>query len=124
MDPALLSPPPSGEIPLSPTLVSSVPSSPRVAPTRTVAIIKPHALDHRFDIEHRITEASFEVRVPAPDIAPEILMMSRATDRKGAPDGVRCRVGPGHAVRTLWRRRTRFRRVSPVNIRIRPGGLV
>ncbi|VDC04460.1 unnamed protein product [Peniophora sp. CBMAI 1063] len=61
MDPALLSPPPSGDVPLSPTLVSSVPSSPRVAPTRTVAIIKPHALDHRFDIEHRITEASFEI---------------------------------------------------------------
>ncbi|KZV65301.1 hypothetical protein PENSPDRAFT_690007 [Peniophora sp. CONT] len=59
--PALLSPPPSGDIPLSPTLVSSSPSSPRVAPTRTVAIIKPHALEHRFDIEHRITEASFEI---------------------------------------------------------------
>ena len=33
-------------------------------PTRTVAIIKPHALDHRFEIEHRITEAKFEVRQP------------------------------------------------------------
>ncbi|KAI0050372.1 hypothetical protein FA95DRAFT_1514107 [Auriscalpium vulgare] len=43
----------------APTLVS--PGSPMVAPTRTVAIIKPHALDHRFDIEHRITEASFEI---------------------------------------------------------------
>jgi hypothetical protein len=35
--------------------------------TRTVAIItgtdKPHALDHRFKIEHRITEARFEVRL-------------------------------------------------------------
>jgi hypothetical protein len=30
--------------------------------TRTVAIIKPHALQHRFDIEHRIQEAGFEVR--------------------------------------------------------------
>ena len=29
--------------------------------TRTVAIIKTHALPHRFDIEHRILEASFEV---------------------------------------------------------------
>lgn len=29
--------------------------------TRTVAIIKPHALAHRFDIERRIQEASFEV---------------------------------------------------------------
>lgn len=31
--------------------------------TRTVAIIKPHALQHRFDIERRIQEASFEVCV-------------------------------------------------------------
>lgn len=30
--------------------------------TRTVAIIKTHALPHRFDIERRIQEASFEVR--------------------------------------------------------------
>jgi len=30
--------------------------------TRTVAIIKNHALAHRFDIEPRILEASFEVR--------------------------------------------------------------
>lgn len=30
--------------------------------TRTVAIIKTHALGHRFDIEPRIQEASFEVR--------------------------------------------------------------
>ena len=29
--------------------------------TRTVAIIKNHALDHRFDIEQRIHEAKFEV---------------------------------------------------------------
>jgi len=32
--------------------------------SRTVAIIKPHALRHRFDIERRIQEASFEVRFP------------------------------------------------------------
>ncbi|KAF8272024.1 nucleoside diphosphate kinase [Lactarius quietus] len=32
-----------------------------INPTRTVAIIKPHALDHRFEIEHRITEAKFEI---------------------------------------------------------------
>jgi len=31
--------------------------------TRTVAIIKTHALNHRFDIERRIQEASFEVCV-------------------------------------------------------------
>ena len=30
--------------------------------TRTVAIIKTHALPHRFDIERRIQEATFEVR--------------------------------------------------------------
>lgn len=30
--------------------------------TRTVAIIKTHALPRRFDIERRIQEASFEVR--------------------------------------------------------------
>jgi hypothetical protein len=30
-------------------------------PTRTVAIIKNHALESRFDIESRITEAGFEV---------------------------------------------------------------
>lgn len=29
--------------------------------SRTVAIIKPHALDHRFEIEHRVTEAKFEI---------------------------------------------------------------
>jgi hypothetical protein len=29
--------------------------------TRTVAIIKTHALKHRFEIERRIQEASFEV---------------------------------------------------------------
>ncbi|KAH9065344.1 hypothetical protein EDB87DRAFT_1057019 [Lactarius vividus] len=32
-----------------------------VSSSRTVAIIKPHALDHRFEIEHRITEAKFEI---------------------------------------------------------------
>jgi hypothetical protein len=32
-------------------------------PTRTVAIIKHHALQHRFDIETRIAEAGFEVGV-------------------------------------------------------------
>jgi hypothetical protein len=31
------------------------------SPTRTVAIIKNHALQHRFDIEGRISEAGFEV---------------------------------------------------------------
>jgi len=39
------------------------PSTSSLTPiTRTVAIIKTHALAHRFDIERRIQEASFEVR--------------------------------------------------------------
>ena len=43
----------------------TTPTSPLVSATRTVAIIKPHAVDHRFEIEHRITEAKFEVRLPS-----------------------------------------------------------
>ncbi len=39
------------------------PSTSSLTPiTRTVAIIKTHALADRFDIERRIQEASFEVR--------------------------------------------------------------
>ena len=38
-------------------------SSPPGRRTRTVAIIKNHALDRRFDIEPRIVEAQFEVRI-------------------------------------------------------------
>lgn len=38
------------------------PSGANTKRTRTVAIIKTHALDHRFDIEPRISEAGFEVR--------------------------------------------------------------
>ncbi|KAI0702300.1 hypothetical protein BC835DRAFT_1220002, partial [Cytidiella melzeri] len=36
-------------------------SSPGAKVSRTVAIIKSHALDHRFDIEQRISEAGFEI---------------------------------------------------------------
>ncbi|KAI0335951.1 hypothetical protein GY45DRAFT_1333456 [Cubamyces sp. BRFM 1775] len=36
-------------------------SSPVSPPTRTVAIIKNHALNHRFDIELRISDAGFEI---------------------------------------------------------------
>ncbi|TFY65662.1 hypothetical protein EVG20_g5427 [Dentipellis fragilis] len=39
----------------------ATPKSPMMNPTRTVAIIKHHALDHRFEIEHRIAESSFEI---------------------------------------------------------------
>ncbi|KAI0729606.1 hypothetical protein C8Q72DRAFT_777779 [Fomitopsis betulina] len=42
-------------------LPHSLTSSPSARVTRTVAIIKPHALPHRFDIEHRISEAGFEI---------------------------------------------------------------
>lgn len=37
--------------------------SPAAKRTRTVAIVKNHALDHRFDIEMKMTEAGFEVRL-------------------------------------------------------------
>lgn len=53
-------------VPSSPTrfatqdgLASLLSSLPR---TRTVAIVKNHALQHRLDIEPRIFEAGFEVR--------------------------------------------------------------
>ncbi|KAH8104595.1 hypothetical protein BXZ70DRAFT_921618 [Cristinia sonorae] len=49
--------PGSGNSPLD----ASASSSPSSRRTRTVAIIKPHALDHRFDIELRISEAGFEI---------------------------------------------------------------
>ncbi|KAI0822233.1 hypothetical protein BC628DRAFT_1327704 [Trametes gibbosa] len=44
--------------PHAPGEIVSSPSSP---PTRTVAIIKNHALSHRFDIELRISDAGFEI---------------------------------------------------------------
>lgn len=45
----------------SPSLSPMGTMSRQVPVTRTVAIIKNHALQHRFDIEPRIQEASFEV---------------------------------------------------------------
>ena len=62
----------------------STPSSPNQAPgeiisspitpsTRTVAIIKHHALQHRFEIELRISDAGFEV-----SLAPLTLRTSEA----------------------------------------------
>jgi hypothetical protein len=59
--------------PLSPNALYDVDHTPDPAPhdssplftlTRTVAIIKTHALKHRFDIERRIQEANFEVGFP------------------------------------------------------------
>jgi len=47
---------------LTPTGMSRSLSSSTNAITRTVAMIKPHAVAHRFEIERRIQEASFEVR--------------------------------------------------------------
>ena len=70
--------------------------------TRTVAIIKPHALDHRFEIEHRITEAKFEVRQPQPADRTGINLV--ATDRKRAADGIRCGYGTRCAPRIIWGR--------------------
>lgn len=49
-----------GSLTPGPVQVSSSTSS-LSSITRTVAIIKPHALAHRFDIEKHIQEASFEV---------------------------------------------------------------
>jgi hypothetical protein len=43
--------------------------------TRTLAIIKTHALAHRFDIERRIQEASFEVRQKI-SISPALLILT------------------------------------------------
>jgi hypothetical protein len=48
--------------PVLPTLPLSRTSLGATVVTRTVAIIKTHALNHRFEIERRIEEASFEVR--------------------------------------------------------------
>jgi len=42
-------------------VANAVTPIPLASLTRTVAIIKTHALPHRFDIEHRILEASFEI---------------------------------------------------------------
>ena len=44
-----------------PEQLASSHSSPRTPVTRTVAIIKHHALEHRFDIERQIQDAGFEV---------------------------------------------------------------
>ena len=64
-----MSPPPSilyDSIEVTPSKLTQEPlqnSTPSLTPiTRTLAIIKTHALAHRFDIERRIQEASFEVR--------------------------------------------------------------
>ncbi len=53
--------------------------------TRTVAIIKNHALEHRFDIERQIQEASFEVRPSGSEEA----LNAPYIDCQRAPDGVR-----------------------------------
>ena len=43
----------------------SQPGTPRIPITRTLGIIKSHALKDRLDIERRIVEAGFEVSLPA-----------------------------------------------------------
>jgi hypothetical protein len=58
------SPPPSPPVEYADEVAPATESSPTTpSTTRTVAIIKTHALKHRFDIEPRILEASFEVKV-------------------------------------------------------------
>ncbi|GBE85018.1 predicted protein [Sparassis crispa] len=52
------SPPPLENEALEETSINP-PQNSRI--TRTVAIIKTHALEHRFEIEHRISEAGFEI---------------------------------------------------------------
>ncbi|KZT09119.1 uncharacterized protein LAESUDRAFT_647207 [Laetiporus sulphureus 93-53] len=54
-------PPGEVELPSSPTPLPTSPSTATSRTTRTVAIIKHHALEHRFDIEQRISEAGFEI---------------------------------------------------------------
>lgn len=49
-------------MPFSLYIMSSVPLSPVPSPvTRTLAIIKAHAVKHRLTIERRIVEAGFEI---------------------------------------------------------------
>ena len=47
---------------LSETHLEDMLASPVDTSARTVAMIKTHALEHRFEIESRIVEAGFEVR--------------------------------------------------------------
>lgn len=88
-------------------LSTPAPNTPAASfPTRTVAIIKTHALAHRFDIEPRIQEARFEVRVF--DLLPSFMIRHMGhersfplfwhVDRQGTPDGVRHRNRSGHVI--------------------------
>ena len=73
-------------------------SSPPGKRTRTVAIVKNHALDHRFDIESRMLEAGFEVRSSFA-LSIEMLIWSMVfrlchgtfVDRQREADGIRDR---------------------------------
>jgi len=63
-------------------------------PTRTVAIIKTHALVHRFDIERRIQEASFEVRFRLFNaLSWSGSSINACLDCEGTANGNRCRGG-------------------------------
>lgn len=110
-----LASPPHDDVPLSEPLTESethfetpqeveAPSTPvppsrstsySLPPTRTVAIIKAHAMDHRFDIEQRISEAGFEVRcIPCVPSVTSVIAdvrfhgVSCSVDRQGETDGV------------------------------------
>lgn len=58
--------------------------------TRTVAIVKNHALQYRLDIEPRIFEAGFEVRENPPPSAPSrgTKLIPRVIDCERKTDGV------------------------------------
>ena len=105
-------PPPTRVTP-SPELVQSSISSLSLI-TRTVAIIKTHALHHRFDIERRIQEASFEVGATfsLKETSVTLIVCSSLLDREREADGIRYRDGSRHVVRTVRRGRRVLGRVS------------
>lgn len=64
------------QLQLDPAPPPATVTSPRAElPTRTVAIIKHHALDHRLDIEPRISEAGFEARSPSISLPRRLILI-------------------------------------------------
>ena len=102
-------PPPTRATP-SPEPVQS-PISPLSSITRTVAIIKTHALRHRFDIERRIEEARFEVGATF-SLKEASVRLIVCLDREREADGIRYRDGSRDVVRPVRRGRRVFGRVS------------
>lgn len=79
-------------------------SSQHTQSTRTVAIIKSHALEHRLDIERRIEAASFEVSV-AQCFLRRVGQLRTCLDCQGATNGVCLRLRSGIPTRALRKRR-------------------